>query len=118
MVRPVVVIAIAVAAGLTDDCELELSVDDKGPGIPTQDRERIFEPFFRGDSVRQSRVPGHGLGLAICQSIVEAHGGRMTIESQVGKGTSVCVILPLVDRMQSKPPGSAHESLTASTPNA
>ena len=86
--------AIAVAAGLTDDCELELSVDDKGPGIPTQDRERIFEPFFRGDSVRQSRVPGHGLGLAICQSIVLAHGGRIQVANAPGGGARFSVFLP------------------------
>ena len=48
------------------------------PGVPVADRERIFEPFFRNQMARKSTAPGHGLGLAICQSIVLAHGGEVT----------------------------------------
>jgi signal transduction histidine kinase len=49
---------------MTADAELELCVDDEGPGIPAEDRERIFESFFRKRSEPQLKVPGHGLGLA------------------------------------------------------
>jgi two-component system sensor histidine kinase KdpD len=64
---------IGISARITASNELEFTIDDEGPGIPAEDRERIFEPFFRKRTARQSNVPGHGLGLAICQSI-EAEG--------------------------------------------
>ena len=48
--------------------EVELLVEDEGVGVPPEDRERIFEPFFRNKAADASDVPGHGLGLAICQS--------------------------------------------------
>jgi two-component system sensor histidine kinase KdpD len=86
--------AIGVSARITDDAELELAVDDEGLGIPVEDRERIFEPFFRGRSAVQLTVPGHGLGLAICRSIVLAHGGRIQVSEKVGGGACFSVFLP------------------------
>jgi two-component system sensor histidine kinase KdpD len=86
--------AIGISARITDNAELELAVDDEGPGIPVEDRERIFEPFFRERSAVQLTVPGHGLGLAICQSIVLAHGGRIQVSEKVGGGACFSVFLP------------------------
>ncbi len=60
--------AVGVSARITKDGELELWVEDEGTGVPAEDRERIFEPFFRKRTTEHSNVPGHGLGLAICQS--------------------------------------------------
>jgi two-component system sensor histidine kinase KdpD len=85
---------IGVSARITDDGELELSVEDEGPGIPAEDRECIFEPFFRNRTAQQSGVPGHGLGLAICQSIVLAHGGRMQVTDRPAGGARFSVFLP------------------------
>ena len=85
---------IGVSARVTRDGELRLSVEDEGPGVPVADRERIFEPFFRNQMARKSNVPGHGLGLAICQSIVLAHGGRIEVNDRPGSGACFSVFLP------------------------
>jgi two-component system sensor histidine kinase KdpD len=86
--------AIGISARITDDGELDLCVEDEGPGIRPEDRERIFEPFVRTRTARQSAVTGHGLGLAICQSIVLAHGGRMQVSDRPGGGARFHVFLP------------------------
>jgi two-component system, OmpR family, sensor histidine kinase KdpD len=85
---------IGISARITDDAELELSVEDEGPGIRPEDRERIFEPFFRMRTAGQSEVSGHGLGLAICQSIVRAHSGRIRVGNRRGGGARFSVFLP------------------------
>jgi len=85
---------ISVSARVTRDGELRLSVEDEGPGVPAADRERIFEPFFRNRMARKSNVPGHGLGLAICQSIVLAHGGRIEVGDRPRSGACFSVFLP------------------------
>jgi two-component system sensor histidine kinase KdpD len=74
--------------------ELELAVDNDGPSISLQDQQRLFEPFFRDKAATQSGVPGHGLGLAICQSIALAHGGRMAVANRPG-GMRFSMFVPL-----------------------
>jgi PAS domain S-box-containing protein len=74
---------------------VELHVDDHGPGIPVQEREQIFEPFFRRQSAAESSVPGKGLGLTICRSIVTAHEGEIRAEDRPGGGARFTVALPL-----------------------
>ena len=85
---------IGIAARLNGSGDLELLVEDEGPGIPPADRERIFAPFYRHPATRQSAVPGHGLGLAICHSIVLAHGGRLAVTDRPGGGARFSVVLP------------------------
>jgi two-component system sensor histidine kinase KdpD len=85
---------IGISARFTDDSELALSVADEGPGIPAEDRKRIFEPFFRERTAQQLQVPGYGLGLAICQSIVLAHGGWIQVTDRPGGGACFSVFLP------------------------
>ena len=85
--------AIGISARITEDGELVLSVEDEGPGIPAEDRERIFEPLFRRQTPQQANVPGHGLGLAICRRIVEAHGGLLTL-GNAGPGAEFVITLP------------------------
>ncbi|MCK4449550.1 MAG: GAF domain-containing protein, partial [Anaerolineae bacterium] len=72
-----------------------VAVADTGIGIPEEELPRIFDRFFRGEEPRLMQVPGTGLGLAIAKSVVELHGGRLTVESQVGEGTTFTVWLPL-----------------------
>jgi signal transduction histidine kinase len=76
-----------------DQC-CELRVDDTGPGIPAAAQARVFEPFYR---VPGTRAEGVGLGLATVRRVVEAHGGRIALQSSEGVGTSVCVSLPAAD---------------------
>jgi len=71
------------------------TVSDTGMGIPEEELPRIFERFFRGEEVRLMQISGTGLGLAIVKEIVELHGGRVGVESQVDVGTTFTVWLPL-----------------------
>jgi two-component system, OmpR family, sensor histidine kinase KdpD len=75
--------------------ELELLVDDEGPGIPIAQRQRVFEHFFRLEASERSATPGTGLGLAMCRSIVIAHGGRISVGERPGGGARFTVALPL-----------------------
>jgi signal transduction histidine kinase len=65
-----------------------LSIKDTGEGIPKEELHRVFEPLYRVDSSRSRRTGGAGLGLAIAKKAVEAHGGKITVESTVGHGTT------------------------------
>jgi two-component system sensor histidine kinase KdpD len=65
---------------------LELCVQDAGPGVPPEDRQRIFEPLFRRRASARTNVPGQGLGLAICTSIVVGHGGSIRVDERPGGG--------------------------------
>ncbi len=71
---------------------IHIEVADQGPGIPAEFQERIFDKFFR---LPGSGEGGVGLGLAICRSIVQAHGGRIRVEDRPGGGSSFCLALPL-----------------------
>lgn len=73
---------------------VELAIRDTGAGIPSQDLPRLTERFFRVDKARSRELGGTGLGLAIVKHIVQAHGGRLAIESVLGQGTTVRVTLP------------------------
>ena len=74
--------------------ELELAVEDNGPGIPDDDLERVFDKFFRARTTEQSGVPGTGLGLAISRAIVQTHGGRVWAENRPMGGARLVVRLP------------------------
>ena len=78
----------------TGDGEAVLTVADTGIGIPDETRVRVFERFYRVDQARSRDVGGSGLGLAICKEIVEAHGGRIWVESDRGQGAAFHVVLP------------------------
>ncbi|HEY5572628.1 MAG TPA: HAMP domain-containing sensor histidine kinase [Anaerolineales bacterium] len=84
---------ITLGAHATRD-ELIVALNDTGPGISKPDQERVFEKFYRVRSA-ENMAPGSGLGLAITKRIVEAHGGRIEMESEVGVGSTFTVFLPL-----------------------
>jgi len=77
-----------------EDDEVGVTVTDNGPGIPTEARELIFERFYRADPARGRDVGGSGLGLAICREVAKAHGGRVWVESEEGKGSAFSLALP------------------------
>jgi two-component system phosphate regulon sensor histidine kinase PhoR len=77
-----------------DGRAVELAVEDTGVGVPSQDLPRLTERFFRVDKARSRELGGTGLGLAIVKHIVQAHDGRLAIESTLGRGTTVRVTLP------------------------
>jgi len=74
------------------------SVADSGPGIAKAERAHLFERFYRGQAGRASDTPGTGLGLAICQEIMQLHDGRITLESEVGQGSTFTVWLQIAPR--------------------
>jgi two-component system phosphate regulon sensor histidine kinase PhoR len=73
---------------------VEIAVEDTGIGIPEKDLPRITERFYRVDKARSREMGGTGLGLAIVKHLVQAHGGSLVIESELGKGTRVRITLP------------------------
>src|SRR5205823_12718060 len=78
------------------DGQLELSVSDNGIGIGKEDLPRIFERFYRADKARSSdNVRGTGLGLAIVKHIAQLHSGRVEAESELGRGTTIRVTVPM-----------------------
>lgn len=74
---------------------VRISVSDTGPGIPAEDLPHIFERFYQGHMQARPAMAGSGLGLALAKKVVEAHGGRIWVESDLGKGTTVLFTLPL-----------------------
>ncbi|MBC8161944.1 MAG: HAMP domain-containing histidine kinase [Roseiflexaceae bacterium] len=74
-----------------------IGVRDTGIGIRSNEQLRVFERFFRASSAREQRIPGSGLGLYISRRIVEAHGGTITLESELGQGTCVWLALPVIE---------------------
>jgi len=80
--------------GHDDQSGFNLSVCDHGPGIPTAEREKIFERFYRLGSELRRETQGIGIGLSIVKHIVAAHGGRVMVESEFGQGSRFTIILP------------------------
>ena len=72
-----------------------VDVADTGEGIPTADLDRVFERFYRVDTARSRETGGTGLGLAIVRHVVEGHGGRVSVTSELGQGSTFTVELPL-----------------------
>jgi len=88
--------------------EVELSVEDSGAGMSPAIRERALEPFFTS-----GKESGTGLGMAIAQQVIEAHGGRLGIESEQGKGTTVTLRFPVEGRARTAPAQCEAERVTA-----
>jgi signal transduction histidine kinase len=82
-----------------------VTVDDEGLGVPVDDRALVMEPFHRARNVRESAIPGTGLGLYICRRLVEAHGGRMWVTDRADgrSGTRVAFTLPLLSGGRTRP---------------
>jgi two-component system phosphate regulon sensor histidine kinase PhoR len=86
---------IIISATERDQKEVEISVKDDGIGIPKEDLLRVFERFYRVDKGRSRELGGTGLGLSIVKHIVQAHGGRVWAESQLGEGSTFYFTLPM-----------------------
>lgn len=76
---------------------VRLQIRDRGVGISPDDRQQLFEPFYRGKNVRH--ISGTGLGLVVVKKCVDLHGGSIEINSEIGKGTTVTIVLPLREEM-------------------
>jgi two-component system phosphate regulon sensor histidine kinase PhoR len=85
---------ITVTGRVSGGSSIEISVADDGPGIPSEARSRVFERFFRADKARSREQGGTGLGLAIVKHVVQAHGGEVRVESELGQGTVFHITVP------------------------
>jgi signal transduction histidine kinase len=85
---------VTICAGVQDD-RVRISVTDEGPGIPGEFRGRVFQKFAQADASSTRQKGGTGLGLWICQAIIEKLGGRIGYESEPGKGATFYFELPL-----------------------
>ena len=81
-----------------------LSVTDHGPGVPADEREKVFAQFYRLGSELRRETQGIGIGLSIVQSIVEAHGGRVWLEEAPGGGCRAVISLPTGQRSEDSQP--------------
>jgi signal transduction histidine kinase len=81
-------------SGPRGDAEVRIEVEDRGRGIAPGDLPHIFEPFFRGREAVAAQVHGSGLGLSLTRGIVEAHGGRISVETEAGRGSVFTLHLP------------------------
>jgi signal transduction histidine kinase len=75
--------------------EASVTITDTGIGIPEVDVPHLFEEFFRASNAREMGIQGTGLGLAIVKDLVERYGGRLSLQSRLGEGTTVTIVLPL-----------------------
>ena len=96
--------AIEIRARHLDRGTVVVTVADNGRGIAPEDRDHVFERFFRGQRVRESRIPGSGLGLYLCRRIVEAHGGWIRLDATT-RGTSISFGLPVAQFTGRREPG-------------
>jgi two-component system phosphate regulon sensor histidine kinase PhoR len=71
-----------------------IRIHDNGVGIPEDELPYIFEPFYRVDKSRSKDTGGYGLGLSLCKTVMEAHQGKVHIESSLSKGTTVSLFFP------------------------
>jgi signal transduction histidine kinase len=88
--------SISVQASSTHDKAIDVRISDTGPGIPEEEKEKVFSKFhqLRQDVSRNKRLKGTGLGLAICKQIIEHYKGKIWVESAVGQGSTFIFRIP------------------------
>jgi len=91
--------AITISASPNGGKEVTVSVADEGAGIPPELHEKIFDRFYQAENHGSGKRNGTGLGLSICRGIVEAHGGKIWVESEAGKGASFSFNIPVEERI-------------------
>ncbi len=104
------------ASGSGREREVRIAVDDHGPGLDADERQLVFEPFYRGRTAVANQIPGSGLGLSLVRRIADAHGGRVELATETGQGSTFTICLPAAPPTTSAPEPSVAGH--ASTPSA
>ncbi len=99
-----------------NDTDIIIEVIDTGHGIPDDEQDRIFSKFYRGSNIQTVEADGSGLGLFVVQQIIEQHGGDITFESTVGKGTTFRIELPKADKNTPKPGSEPEPKIVKKNP--
>jgi signal transduction histidine kinase len=94
--------------------EVQISVQDHGPGIASSDLRHVFEPFYRSPKVVDAQIHGTGLGLTVADRIAKAMGGRLSVTSEVGAGSTFILHLP-VRKVDVKSSASVREAIQGQT---
>lgn len=104
-----IIVEVGLKPGAAGRNEIRVSVTDTGPGISQQDQEKLFQPFSQVDDSPTRKTGGTGLGLSICQQLINMHGGRIWVESEIGKGSTFHFTLPLFrkEREGDNPPSGS-----------
>ncbi len=92
-----------VRVSASGESDVAIAVEDEGPGIPTDERRRIFEPFYRGRHARELEIEGSGIGLNIVKQVVKSHGGRVRVASGASKGARFVMQLPAMKAVPGVP---------------
>ena len=110
-------IGITVARGTgREDGHVTIAVADRGRGINADELAHIFKPFYRGEYARDRQIHGNGLGLSLVKRIAEAHGGRITVKSAPGEGTTFTLVLPFATGAAATTPALADSTHPAEGP--
>ena len=95
--------------------EVLIIIEDRGLGIAAVDLPHIFEPFYRSADVTSAQIHGSGLGLSLVKHIIEAHGGRINVESSVGRGSTFTLHLPALAEADEQTALAANEPAQSTT---
>ncbi len=85
-----------------DAQQVQIRIGDNGFGISSQNLKHVFERFNRGDYQGNKKIKGHGLGLHYAHTVIRAHGGKISIQSEEGKGTTLFIVLPRKAKIKNK----------------
>jgi signal transduction histidine kinase len=103
---------VTVSASRNGEGNVQVSVSDSGPGVPSGESEKIFEKFYQITEAEGTKPKGTGLGLAICKSLVALHGGKIWVEPKPTGGSIFCFTLPAAISVDAKPPAYAHMNVS------
>ena len=106
------------ASGSGREREVRIAVEDHGPGLDADERQLVFEPFYRGRTAVANQTQGSGLGLSLVRRIADAHGGRVELATETGQGSTFTICLPAAPPTASAPEPSAAGHASDSAPSA
>lgn len=105
------------AAGPASARELHIAVEDHGPGLDADERQLVFEPFYRGRAAVANQIQGSGLGLSLVRRIAEAHGGRVELVTDTGRGSTFTICLPAAPPAAGAAAALGHPGTTSAAPS-